>query len=189
MLLRNLAQFVEILDLNVGTHFCNIQCQTTSRALSSHIMQKYPQSSVSKSRSNDRIKRTTFEQNSSRYCSCSATEKQLTVGAVWQYYSTVQVYDCSGNLRGNLMHDLSGGVFQCVLQVVLEVAEELPGPSLHHVQQSSAIIGIHIWGQRTLSQSESRGTQTQCIYRGTQKNSCCCRWYIYLWSIDMMPIE
>lgn len=66
-----------------------------------------------------------------------------------------------GDLRGNLVHDLGGRVFQRVLQVVLEVAEELPGPSLHHIQQSSAIIGIHICGQGTDSQSESRGKQTQ----------------------------
>lgn len=49
------------------------------------------------------------------------------------------------------MHDLGGCVFQCVLQVVLEVAEELPGSSLHHIQQSSAITGLHIWGQRTFN--------------------------------------
>lgn len=49
------------------------------------------------------------------------------------------------------MHDLGGGVFQRVLQVVLEVAEELPGSSLHHIQQASAITGIHFWGQRTFS--------------------------------------
>lgn len=66
------------------------------------------------------------------------------------------VYECSDNLRCNLMHDLGGRVFQRVLQVVLEVAEELPGSSLHHIQQSPAIIGIHLWGQRTFSQSESR---------------------------------
>ena len=66
-----------------------------------------------------------------------------------------------GDLRGNLVHDLGGCVFQRVLQVVLEVAEELPGPSLHHIQQSSAVIGIHICGQRTDSQSDSRGNQTQ----------------------------
>ena len=66
-----------------------------------------------------------------------------------------------GDLRGNLVHDLGGRVFQRVLQVVLEVAEELPGPSLHHIQQPSAVIGIHICGQRTDCQSESRGKQTQ----------------------------
>lgn len=67
------------------------------------------------------------------------------------------VHECSTNLRGNLMHDLGGGVFQCVLQVVLEVAEELPSSSLHHIQQSSTIVSIHIWGQRTIRQSASRG--------------------------------
>lgn len=57
------------------------------------------------------------------------------------------------------MHDLGGGVFQGVLQVVLEVAEELPGSSLHHIQQPSSITGIHVWGQRTFSQSQSRWKQ------------------------------
>lgn len=57
------------------------------------------------------------------------------------------------------MHDLGGGVFQRVLQVVLKVAEELAGSSLHHIQQSSTIIGIDIWGQRTFSQSESTYTE------------------------------
>ena len=73
---------------------------------------------------------------------------QFTVGATHNR-AVHHVYEFSGNLRGNLMHDLGGRVFQRVLQVVLEVAEEFPGSSLHHIQQSSAIIGIHLWGQRT----------------------------------------
>ena len=54
-------------------------------------------------------------------------------------------YECSSHLRGNLMHNLGRGVLQRVLQVVLKVAEELAGTSLHHIQQSSAVIGVHIW--------------------------------------------
>ena len=59
------------------------------------------------------------------------------------------------------MHDLSGGVLQCVLQVVLEVAEKLAGSALHHVQKASAIVSVHIWRWRTFSQSELRDTHTQ----------------------------
>lgn len=75
--------------------------------------------------------------------------------------ATYRMYEDSGDLRGDLMHDLGGGVFQRVLQVVFEVAEEFPGSSLHHIQQSSAITGIHIWRQGTFSQSESRGKQNR----------------------------
>lgn len=71
------------------------------------------------------------------------------------------MYSMYENLRSNLMHDLGGGVLQCVLQVVFEVAEELPSSSLHHIQQSSAIVGIHIWRQGTFSQSESKGKKNR----------------------------
>lgn len=49
-----------------------------------------------------------------------------------------------GDLRGHLVHDLAGGVLDGVLQVVLEVAEELSGSSLHHIQEPTPIVGIHI---------------------------------------------
>ncbi len=103
-----------------------------------HIMQKILQTTVIQTKSDDMLKRKT----SSQYCSWSTTNYALRVDVI--YNPAHHTYECSGNLRGNLMHDLGGGVFQRVLQVVLEVAEELAGASLHHIQQSSTITGIHI---------------------------------------------
>lgn len=73
-------------------------------------------------------------------------------------------YEYSSHLRGNLMHNLGRGVLQRVLQVVLKVAEELPGSSLHHIQQSSTITGIHIWEcyQPVRIQRETKYTHWEC---------------------------
>lgn len=59
------------------------------------------------------------------------------------------------------MHDLGGGIFQGILQVVLEVAEELPGSSLHHIQQPSSVASIHVWGQRTFSHQDQKTNKKQ----------------------------
>lgn len=64
------------------------------------------------------------------------------------------VYEWKCNSRGNLGHDLRGGVFQRVFQVVFKVAEELPSSSFHHIQQSPAIVGVHICGQKAFKNSE-----------------------------------
>lgn len=71
------------------------------------------------------------------------------------------VYGCGSNLRGNLMHDLGGGIFQGILQVVLEVAEELPGSSLHHIQQPSSVASIHVWGETTFSHQNQETNKKQ----------------------------
>lgn len=65
-----------------------------------------------------------------------------------------------GHLRGDLAHDLSGRVFQSVLQVVFEVAEELPRSSLHHVQQPSSVIGIHVCGRSTFSHNSDSSSSS-----------------------------